>query len=106
MRLSFRFADLSDVDELLHERLVLRCEANLILTYHVTATIPNLHEIQVVAAYGRAGERRAHTRAARVFLALEVDGGVGVMRRALQALDQIEIRIANGVTLANQHLAH
>jgi len=45
VRLSFRFADLPDVNQLLHERLVLRRESNLIFTDHVASTVADLNEV-------------------------------------------------------------
>src|SRR5829696_5513552 len=73
VRLGFCFADLTNVNELLHERLVLGCEPYVIFANDVTAAVADLHEIQMVASDRGAGERRAHAGTPRVFLALEMN---------------------------------
>src|SRR5689334_6677606 len=99
VRLGFRLADLADVDKLLHERLVFRCESYMVLTNHVAATVSDLNEVQTVAPDRSAGERCAHAGATRVFLAPEMNGGIGVMRGVLQTVHEIDIGIAGGIAL-------
>jgi hypothetical protein len=107
VRLGFSFADLANVDELLHERLVLGCEADVIFPNYVTTAIADLHEIEVVSSDRSAGERRAHTGATRIFLALEMNREVRVDRGVLQTLNQIKLRITRLFAFGSkQHLAH
>jgi hypothetical protein len=61
--LGFRLTDLSNIDELLHERLVFRGLSNLLFADNITTTVANLHQIKTVATDRGARECRAHAGA-------------------------------------------
>src|SRR4029078_10307200 len=63
VRLGFRLTDLTNINQLLHERLVLGRETTLVLANNVAAAVADLHEVECIATNSCAGERRAHTRA-------------------------------------------
>src|SRR5262249_3925588 len=94
VRLGFRLADLTDIDQLLHERLVLRREANVVLANNVSTTVADLNQVETIATNSSASESRAHTCTTRVFLTLEMNRSVGVVSGVLQTFNQIERRIA------------
>src|SRR5689334_10441522 len=89
VRLGFRLADLTDVDELLDQRLVLRRESNVIFTNDVTAAVADLDEIEIAVANRGPRERRAHARTTRVLLALLMNREVRVVSRVFQTLDKV-----------------
>src|SRR2546430_1235054 len=80
-------ADLTDVHQLLNKRLVFGRQPNLIFANDVCAAVTHLDEIQHVAPYGCSREGRAHAGAARVFLAAQMDGEVGVDGGVLQTIN-------------------
>ncbi len=106
VRLGFRLTDLTNINQLLHERLVLRRESNLVLANDIAAAVADLHEVETCTTNGSSGERRTHARATRVFLAPQMNGGVGVVSRVLQTFDEVEIRIAVLIAFADEHLVH
>src|SRR5262249_61449755 len=84
MRLGFRLTDLTNIHELLHERLVLRRQTYLVFADNVTTTVTYLNEVETIATNGSAGESRTPAATTWISLTPEVKRRVGVMKSGLQ----------------------
>ena len=80
MCFGFFFADLPDVHELLDEGLILGRQPNLITSHYVSATVADLHQIELVILDGRSGQGRAHPAATTVFQTLVMNVSVCLHR--------------------------
>src|SRR5258705_10981408 len=86
---------------------MLGCGANLITTDNIPAAIAHLNEIEAITLNRSSSKGSTHARASRIFLAANMDCEVSVNRGILQALDQIDSRIARVFSsVTDEHFAH
>jgi len=108
VRFGFFFADLADIDELLHERLIFRGQTDLRSANHVRTAVADLDEIELVALDRGARQCCAHTATAAVFQTLVMNVAVCLQGGVLQTIDKGRVRIALRAfgILAHQYLLH
>ena len=94
MRLGFSFTNLPNVNKLLHERLIFRCELHVVAAKDVGAAVADLNQIEHVVLDRSTREGRAHPGTARVLLAAMMNRKVRIDGRVAQVINQRSFIIA------------